>query len=131
MLKRAVLVFLCISCAVFSVFVYTRKGAQGDVPPSDTARKGMMVWQAKNCQSCHQLYGLGGYMGPDLTNVAEKGDAYMHAFMQNGTARMPNFQLSEQEIAQLSAFLHWVDRTGKSKVPASAVQWNGSYKLQP
>ncbi|MBS1614600.1 MAG: cytochrome c [Bacteroidetes bacterium] len=129
MLKRVVLALLCTACAVFTAFVYTRKGQQGDVPPSDTARQGMLVWQGKNCQSCHQLYGLGGYLGPDLTNVAEKGDGYMRAFLKNGTARMPNFHLNDQEIAQLSAFLHWVDRSGKSKVPAQAVHWTGSYQL--
>lgn len=131
MLKRVVLAILCIFYTAFSVFVYTRKGQQGDTLPSNAARQGMLVWQQKNCQSCHQLYGLGGYLGPDLTNVAEKGDAYLRAFLQNGTERMPNFHLNEQELGQLSAFLHWVDASGKSKVPAKAVQWTGSYQLQP
>jgi nitric oxide reductase subunit C len=128
---RAVLLTLCIACAAYTVFVYTRGDAGGDKRPDDRARAGMSVWQAKNCQSCHQLYGLGGYMGPDLTNVAAKGDPYMRAFLQSGTARMPDFHLRPQEIDQLCAFLHWVDHSGKSKVPADAVHWTGSYQLQP
>ncbi len=128
---RLVLLLLCISCAAYTVFVYTRGDAGGDKIPSPSARAGMDVWQAKNCQSCHQLYGLGGYMGPDLTNVASKGDAYMRAFLEHGTSRMPNFHLSDTEVAQLTSFLQWVNQSGKSKVPADAVDWTGSYSIKP
>jgi nitric oxide reductase subunit C len=128
---RIVLLLLCTVCAAYTVFVYTRGDAGGDKKPTSAARAGMDVWQQKNCQSCHQIYGLGGYMGPDLTNAAAKGDSYLRAFISNGTERMPNFHLSAAEVDELCAFLHWVDATGKSKVPAAAVHWTGSYKLQP
>lgn len=128
---RLVLLLLCISCAAYTVFVYTRGDAGGDKAPSPAARAGMDLWQQKNCQSCHQIYGLGGYLGPDLTNVAGKGDAYMRAFIKRGTQRMPDFHLSAPEIDRLCAFLHWVDASGKSKVPVGAVHWTGSYQLQP
>ena len=33
---------------------------------------GRRVWLANNCQACHQLYGFGGFLGPDLTNAASR-----------------------------------------------------------
>lgn len=92
---------------------------------------GWKTWQDKNCQSCHQLFGLGGYLGTDLTNsVTEKGKPYLKVFVQYGTARMPNFKLKEQEADEVIEFLAWVDSSGKSRVPAEAVEWTGNYKLQ-
>ena len=33
------------------------------------AADGRLIWQKYNCQSCHQLFGLGGYLGPDLSLI--------------------------------------------------------------
>ena len=63
-----------------------------------------MVWQKYNCQSCHQLYGLGGYLGPDLTNVYSakgKGELFIKAFLHAGTKQMPSFDLSKEEEKEL------------------------------
>ncbi len=38
-------------------------------PVGAPAAAGKLLYQKYNCQACHQIYGLGGYMGPDLTNV--------------------------------------------------------------
>jgi nitric oxide reductase subunit C len=79
------------------------------------AHEGKMLWQEKNCISCHQLYGLGGYLGPDLTNVySMKGPAYIKAFLAKGTAVMPDFKLSMVEMDKLVAFLKMTDASGKS-----------------
>lgn len=130
-IMRAFLLFLCIACAAFSGFVYTSEGPSKEAAPSPAALAGIQLWQDKNCQSCHQLYGLGGYMGPDLTNVARRGDQYMSSFLKSGTERMPDFQLSEAEIDQICAFLHWANQSGSSKVSADAVHWTGSYIIKP
>lgn len=86
---------------------------------TEDAKKGKLVYQEFNCTACHQIYGLGGYMGPDLTNVISatgKGPAYAKAFLQGGTQRMPNFNLSEEKMKQLIAFLTYIDKTGISPV---------------
>ena len=73
---------------------------------SDEARSGQQLFQESNCIACHQFYGLGGYMGPDLTNViSNRGEAYSRAFISAGTASMPNFGLNQEEVTALVAFL--------------------------
>lgn len=98
------------------------------VYPDNTVMNGWQTWQDKNCQSCHQLYGLGGYMGPDLTNVAKtKSERHIRTYIKYGTGRMPNFHLSDTETENLQAFLLWVNKTGTATVPPEAVHWSGSY----
>lgn len=81
------------------------------------ALKGQLVWQGNNCQSCHQLYGLGGYLGPDLTNVYSghgKGEVLVRVMLKNGVKQMPAFRMPEEDIQNLLEFLKSVDASGKS-----------------
>ena len=81
------------------------------------AKKGELVWQKYNCQSCHQMYGLGGYLGPDLTNVVSskgKSETYILALIQTGNLQMPSYNLSEDEKRELIAFLKSTDASGVS-----------------
>ena len=97
------------------------------------AAKGFHIWQEKNCQSCHQLYGLGGYMGPDITNIisdSTKGEPYARAFINNGSAKMPNFKLQKEKIDALIAFLKWVDKSGHSRIKKEEVSPVGNYQIE-
>ena len=119
---------LVTSFAVYTFFVntLTHNSAKTELTPEIS--QGWKIWQDKNCQACHQIYGLGGYMGPDLTNSASTvGKDYMKTIMQTGTSRMPNFHLSEDEIEKLIMFLSWVDASGKSAVNQKNVHWSGTY----
>lgn len=79
------------------------------------ADEGKLLWQEKNCTSCHQFYGLGGHLGPDLTNVSSnRAPEYIEAFLKNGTDVMPNFNLSQHQVNALMEFLAEVDKSGKS-----------------
>jgi nitric oxide reductase subunit C len=124
---------LFIAFAFYSWMVYRYgddKNTEG-IPDKQTIA-GWKVWQDKNCQSCHQLYGLGGYMGPDLTNVSSfpgKDAGYLKSFIKHGTVRMPDFNLSDPETENIIAFLTWVDKSGKSKIPVNVVSWWGNYNL--
>jgi len=124
-----IMLLLCLLFAGYSAAVYVYADGKSNVaPPDEQVTNGWNLWQEKNCQSCHQLYGLGGYAGPDLTNAAtDKGVAYMGAVIRSGTDRMPNLQLSEKETSELVAFLKWVDSSGRSKVSLNAIHWTGSY----
>jgi len=114
------------------VYLYCDKNT-AIVQHDSSLTEGWQLWQDKNCQSCHQLYGLGGYMGPDLTNIARdssKGRAYMHTFIKYGTGRMPAYNMTDTEVNKIIDFLTWVDKSGVSQVPAEAVHWSGTYIIE-
>ena len=113
---------------VYSGYVWT----YGTVSPQSVAlteqvQRGQHLYQANNCTACHQFYGLGGYMGPDLTNViSSKGPVYASAFLMSGTQRMPNFEFSKQEIEDLVSFLEFVDSMGTYESPSYELTWYGT-----
>ena len=75
------------------------------------------MWQKYNCQSCHQLYGLGGYLGPDLTNVysnTKKGEVVIRTLVKYGVKQMPACNMSKNELDNLVEFLKSVDASGKA-----------------
>jgi len=113
--------FLLYSGGLYSFLPVTRSTA------SATIDQGKQVWQKYNCTACHQVYGLGGYLGPDLTNVYSiRGEAYTRAFLQNGTDIMPNFHLNDQEVDELLAFLKDMDASGKADPRTFQIRKDGS-----
>lgn len=74
---------------------------------------GFTVWRENNCQACHQLYGTGGYLGPDLTNVTSRRSAgHIESTLTRGSPPMPRFELDPLQREGLLAFLNYVDATG-------------------
>ena len=126
--NRAMFMTLCLAFIPYSVYVYTRGTEASHVAPmSDEARVGQQLFQEHNCVACHQFYGLGGYMGPDLTNVvSNRGSAYARAFLMSGTQRMPNFNLNDAELDAMIAFLEFVDTTGRYPADEYRVNWFGT-----
>lgn len=97
---------------------------------TDKAAEGKTLWQQKNCESCHQIYGLGGYLGPDLTNVVStKGLDYARTFITTGTRKMPNFHLKNVEIEALLAYLTYIDSSGVYPVKNFEPNWDGTLTL--
>lgn len=129
--KRFVSGILIVSFFVYSIVIYTvgtrvDKGA-GSI--NDATKRGKLLFQKKNCIACHQLYGLGGYMGPDLTNVMsapDKGPVFVKSVLQYGTERMPNFHLTVSEIDDLMSFLNYSDKTGVSPVKKFEINYDGT-----
>ena len=110
----------------YSFFLYSDLPVS-HVKSSQSAKNGKMLWQNKNCISCHQIYGLGGYLGPDLTNTfSKKGPQYIKAFLKSGTDIMPNFHLTENEIKDLTAFLEETDASGSSDPQSFIINYNGT-----
>lgn len=130
MFKRALFLSLFVSFALYSAYVWTAGTALPDIrPPSDLARRGQTLFQTSNCTSCHQLYGLGGHLGPDLTNVAsspDKGIEYIKLYLAYGSEKMPNFGFSEADQDALAAFLVFVDQTGTYPPLRPDIKWYGS-----
>jgi len=83
---------------------------------SELAGQGQTLWRKNNCQSCHQLYGFGGFLGPDLTNGVERlTPSRLESILTVGSERMPAFGLSAAERRAVACFLDEVDRTGVSQ----------------
>ena len=120
---------LSLSFLAYSTHLYTADGSKlaGDIDYV-RASEGRLVWQKYNCQSCHQLYGLGGYLGPDLTNVygdKSKGEILIRTLVTVGTGQMPGFKMSENELSDLLIFLKSVDASGKADPKSFESQSNG------
>lgn len=109
----------------YSLYLYSFLPHRNEA--STAAMEGKLLWQKHNCNACHQIYGLGGYLGPDLTNVhSTRGPEYIRAFLMGGTATMPNFNLTPEEIDNLNAYLKDVDASGSSDPRKLKIESNGT-----
>ncbi|MDD2985312.1 cytochrome c [Flavobacterium sp.] len=110
-----ILTVLIGSFSIYNYIIYTSKTAYQTVHLTEKAIKGENIWLQHNCSSCHQIYGLGGYLGPDITNVYSregKGEKYIKAIVNSGIKTMPQFNFSEEEKDQLVQFFKEIDQTG-------------------
>ena len=112
--KVKIFVFSILTAAFLSYSFLLYSVDTGEtVQASQQALEGKVLWQQKNCQSCHQLYGLGGHLGPDLTNIyGKRPEASIRSFLSGGTNVMPDFHLSEHEKDLLIQFLKYTNTTG-------------------
>lgn len=127
--KRFLFGIFVVAFVAYSAMVYT---AAPNLEPrralSASAAHGQQLYQQYNCVACHQFYGLGGYMGPDLTNVVSaKGNDYARIFISFGSRRMPDFDLNEAEIESLIDYLEFVDGSGRYPTEHHEIYWNGAY----
>ena len=78
------------------------------------------------------MYGLGGYLGPDLTNVTAKpgySDVFLKAIISNGISQMPAFDLTNQEMEDLLVFLKAMNESGTANPQHYSTQINGTFTL--
>ncbi len=111
--RKGLLAFLVMTFALQTFLVYSDDTGR-DLPPlSEHALEGRAVWLSNNCQACHQFYGFGGFLGPDLTNAASRVDRVrLDEVLTNGVAQMPALHLSEAEISAIQSYLREMDGTG-------------------
>jgi nitric oxide reductase subunit C len=117
MIKIVAFISLFVAYLVYSIIVYT-KGTEKNIVVSAgeqiKIKNGSLLFQRHNCTACHQLYGLGGYLGPELTTAYSdpaRGELFMKVFLKAGGPRMPNFHFKEEEINALISFLKYVDES--------------------
>ncbi|MBP6334317.1 MAG: cytochrome c [Bacteroidia bacterium] len=119
--------FLFSTYLCFSVWVYTKgtESISGIGMMNKDAHDGRILYQELNCIACHQLFGLGGYLGPDLTHVISspgKGPSYTGALLKYGLRQMPDFQLDSIRVQKLVAFLAYVDSSASMEKKAYALK---------
>lgn len=112
-----VFVLLCAAYLTYSFVLYAQTENKMKDDLKSKASSGKLVWQKYNCQACHQLYGLGGYLGPDLTNVMSKyynNRAIVKSFIISGNASMPAYKMAADDYESLLDYLAWMNQTGQS-----------------
>ena len=127
--RRALLIVLVAIFLIQTFFVYSDPAGRG-TQLSPLAMQGRALWHRHNCQSCHQIYGFGGFLGPDLTNLAgrlgaDDSSALEHRFqsvLTSGSARMPAFHMTTGEQQALAAFFLELDASGVGQVSVTNVR---------
>ncbi|MDP6312617.1 MAG: cytochrome c [Phycisphaerales bacterium] len=115
--KIVILAFLVACFAIQTALVYS--DASPSAPLSPQAQEGRLLWHAHNCQACHQLYGFGGFLGPDLTNVSARvGPDRIEQILLEGSAQMPAFEFDHDHIAAVTAFLSAMNDSGHGQALA-------------
>ena len=130
--RRVLFIALFVSFFFYSANVYTAGTTlQGGPTAGEDVLRGQQLFRENNCWACHQIYGLGGYMGPDLTNIVinpDLGPDYARLFIEEGTDRMPNFELNIQEVDDIVAYLEHVGAAGNYNPKKGKVTWYGTVK---
>jgi nitric oxide reductase subunit C len=95
---------------------------------TDEVVQGKRVWHKHNCNDCHTILGIGGYYSPDVTKTySTRGEAWLKAFLKNPEnpdpkrRKMPNLNLSENEINRLIVFFKWVDAIDTNQWPPQPI----------
>ena len=88
--------------------------------------EGIRLWHEHDCQACHQIYGYGGFLGPDLTNAASRYgeglEPFLGAMLLAGPGGMPSYDLEQHEVAALGAWLRHIDATGQGQAHGEALR---------
>jgi nitric oxide reductase subunit C len=111
---RKLLMALLVSAYVVQTgIVYLDDTADKRDALSPLALEGRRIWHSHNCQACHQFYGFGGFLGPDLTNASHRlTRSRLDQILTKGALPMPSFWLSRQEIDAIESYLAEMDKTG-------------------
>ena len=117
MAKATTFLILFISFIAYSAMIYTN-GTESKLvfTPEEQHKilKGKLLFQKHNCNSCHQVYGLGGYLGPELTTAwsdKNRGEKLIRAMLSSGGNRMPDFKFNHEEIDHITQYLRYIDTT--------------------
>ncbi len=85
---------------------------------------GKHLWEKNNCIGCHTLLGEGAYFAPELGNVyPRRGGEFIKAWIKAqptkspGRRQMPQFNLTDQELDDMVAFLKWTSEINTAKWP--------------
>ena len=95
---------------------------------------GKLTVQAKNCMNCHTLLGNGAYYAPDLTKAwldpgwgnEQAREVLMTLFLKDPIAnartfgtgrRMPDMDLTDDEVRGVIAFLKWMSAVDTNGFP--------------
>ncbi|MEJ2444453.1 MAG: cytochrome c [Exilibacterium sp.] len=96
---------------------------------TQAVERGKQIWEENDCIGCHTLMGEGAYFAPELGNVYERrgGEQSFVPFLKGwmaaqplavpGRRKMPQFNLSEQQVEDLAEFLEWTSKIDDNDWP--------------
>ncbi|QOY55483.1 cytochrome c [Candidatus Sulfurimonas marisnigri] len=98
---------------------------------TESVARGKNLWEVNNCVGCHTIMGEGAYYAPELANVFDrrglKNEEFFKSYMigwmaaqplsEPGRRKMPQFNLSEEEVNNISDFLIWTSRIDDNEWP--------------
>ena len=73
--------------------------------------KGQKIYTEKKCSMCHKIEGVGGKIGPDLSDVGSKRDAeWIKGFLKDPKSvipetKQPPFKGTDEELDAVVAYL--------------------------
>lgn len=106
--KKKLMIGLVTAFVVQTALVY---GDSREQPISEAAVRGRKLWHKNSCQVCHQIYGNGGFLGPDITNAASRVDEVrLTQLLTVGSGQMPSFHMTDDQIQDVRAYLEALDR---------------------
>lgn len=89
-----------------------------------SVERGKHVWENNGCIDCHTILGEGAYFAPELGNVyTRRGPDFIKAWIKGqptgvpGRRQMPQFNLTDQQLNDLVAFLKWTSEVDTNKWP--------------
>ncbi|MBO9411685.1 MULTISPECIES: cytochrome c [unclassified Ruegeria] len=115
-----ILIFLALSAHSHLYILRSENTAKLD----ESVVRGKHVWEKHACINCHTILGEGAYYAPEVGNVMtrwgvlddpESAFESLKGWMEAqptgipGRRQMPNFNLSDEEIRDLTNFLIWTD----------------------
>ena len=113
--RKALFAALALAFVIQSTLIYLDPIGRQLGRLSTQAQLGREVWNKNNCQTCHQLYGQGGHLGPDLTNLGAKIPALaLDAILKSGPKQMPVYSLRQNDTLALHQYFIEIDQTGTS-----------------
>lgn len=91
---------------------------------TDSVVRGKHIWETRNCIGCHTLLGEGAYFAPELGNVYKRrGGDFIKMWIKGqptgtpGRRQMPQFDLNDQQLDDMVAFLKWTSEINTNNWP--------------
>ncbi|MEN6586059.1 MAG: cytochrome c [Sulfuricella sp.] len=91
---------------------------------TDSVVRGKHIWEKNDCVGCHTILGEGAYFAPELGNVYKRrGGEFIKGWIKAmptgapGRRQMPQFNLTDQELDDMVAFLKWTSEINTNNWP--------------